>query len=57
MATGSDEQEAALREMVSSSVRDALGSVAQDLCEELSRHVDAHLRETAHPKQRYCYAG
>ncbi len=35
-------------EMVSSSVRDTLGSVVQYLRDELSRHVDTRLRETAH---------
>lgn len=49
MAKESDEQEAALREMVSSSVCEALGTVVQDLRKELSRHVDACLKETTPP--------
>ena len=57
MAIGSGEQEVALREMVSSLVRDTLGSVVQDLCDELSCHVDAHLRETAHPSNPTAMSG
>ena len=43
------EQDEALQEMVASSVHEALGMVAQDLRDELSRHVDARLKETSLP--------